>query len=258
MNRLTPLPQVMLAPNGARRTKADHPALPISIAETVAAASAAFAEGADALHAHVRNAQGRHSIDPGLYRELIREMAVAVPEMPVQITTEAAGCFAPAQQRSVVREVHPEGVSVALREMAPRDTLDADARQFYAWTHEAGIALQHILYDPGDVARLARWVQAGDLPGPVQCLFVLGIYAPPRDGRPQDLTPFLEALAPLADEADWAVCAFGRFETDCLLATVAQGGKVRIGFENNLVGPDGAPAIDNADRVRDLMRALRT
>jgi 3-keto-5-aminohexanoate cleavage enzyme len=246
----------MLAPNGARRTKADHPALPVTIPETVAAAKDAFAVGAHALHAHVRDADARHSLDAGLYRELIKEMERVVPEMPVQITTEAARRFEPDTQRRVVREIRPEGVSVALREMWPSTDPDADAKNFYAWAADEGIAVQHILYTPGDAARLASLVEGASLPDAVQCLFVLGAYAPPRDGRPEDIGPFLDALAPLGLRIDWAACAFGETETLCLEAAAKRGGKIRVGFENNVLDADGSPAADNASRVRQVLNAL--
>jgi len=44
-SRLAVLPRIMLAPNGARRGKRDHPALPITLAETVAAAKDGFEIG---------------------------------------------------------------------------------------------------------------------------------------------------------------------------------------------------------------------
>lgn len=256
MTRLKSLPRIMLAPNGARKAKADHPALPVTIAETVAAARAAHAEGAGALHAHVRDASGQHSLDAGLYRELIAEMARVVPDMPVQITTEAAGRYSPADQRAVVRAVRPEGVSVALSEMWPDPGPDAEARHFYHWAAEVGIPVQHILYSPGDVTRLARLAAQGDIPMPAQVLYVLGRYQPPEPAHPDQLTAFLTAAAAFPEQPDWAVCAFGPHETACLLAADAAGGKARIGFENNLTGPDGQPARDNAARVHDLARQL--
>lgn len=255
--RLAFLPRVMVAPNGARRTKDDHPALPVTIAETVTAAATAFAAGAGALHAHVRDERGRHSLDAGLYRELIAEMARNVPGMPVQITTEAAGRFSAQVQRAVVREVRPEGVSVALREMWPGPGPDPEARRFYLWAEDEGIAVQHILYAPEDAARLSSMVEAGWLPGRVQCLFVLGSYAPERDGRPEHLRAFLQALAPPGPQPDWAACAFGPAETACLLEAARLGGKIRIGFENNLTGEDGRPATDNAARVREVLSTLK-
>lgn len=242
----------MLAPNGARRGRDDHPALPITIPETVQVALAAHKEGAQALHAHVRDGDGRHVLDAGLYRELIAEMGAQVPEMPVQITTEAVGAYPPEGMRRVVHELRPEGVSVALSEMWPQDAANPEASRFYHWAAEQGIAVQHILYAPEQVTRLVWLAASGQVPGPLQALFVLGRHSQALDATPTMLDPFLAAARALRDPMDWAVCAFGPGETDCLLAALQKGGKARIGFENNIIGPDGRPAPDNAARVRDL------
>ena len=47
----------MVAPNGARKTRRDHPALPVSIKETVEEAVQCYAAGATVLHGHVRGKQ---------------------------------------------------------------------------------------------------------------------------------------------------------------------------------------------------------
>ena len=256
MSRLAPLPRIMLAPTGARRSPADHPALPVTIPEIVSDARKAFEAGAEALHAHVRDTDGGHVLDAGLYRELIAEMARAVPDMPVQITTEAVGRYTPEAQRSLVEAVEPEGVSVALREMCPGLEPDREARRFYSETAEAGIALQHILYTPEEAARLAELVEAFALPASGQMLFVLGSYEPPRLALPSDLDGFLAAARPLANGFEWAACAFGHHERSCLLRALGEGGCARIGFENNTERPDGTPARDNAEQVAGLMQAL--
>ncbi len=56
---------IMVAPNGARKTRADHQRLPVSIEDTVSEALACYRAGASALHAHVRGEQGEHVLDPG-------------------------------------------------------------------------------------------------------------------------------------------------------------------------------------------------
>lgn len=252
MSRLKPLPRIMLAPNGARRSKADHPALPLTIAETIATARAGHAAGAGALHAHLRDAAGAHLLDAGGYRELIAEMARAVPEMPVQITTEAAGRYQPAEQRALLDHLTPEGASAALREILADGDRPA-ARRFYHKADEAGVVVQHILYEPAEVAQLAAEQAAGVLPpGPVQLLFVLGRYSEGQQSDPGDLAPFLAQLATSGLQADWALCAFGRAETACLAAAFAAGGKARVGFENSFEHADGRIARDNAERVAEI------
>ena len=69
------LPEIMVAPNGARRTTADHPALPVTIPQTVATARACFEAGAGGIHAHVRDAEQAHVLDAGLYSDLVAELA---------------------------------------------------------------------------------------------------------------------------------------------------------------------------------------
>ncbi len=245
----------MVAPNGARRTKADHPALPVTIPEIVETARACFEAGAGAIHAHVRDAEQRHVLDAGLCRELLAEMAVQVPGMQVQITSEAVGRYSPAEQRALTREVRPKAVSVALSEMMS-DGDEACAREFYHWANEEGIAVQHILYSVEDEARLFELIRKEVIPfAPLQVLFVLGRYAKGQDSAPEDLTPFLGMIEAVTDGAppiDWAVCAFGQGETECLADAAQRGGKVRVGFENSIWNADGSVARDNAERVAEV------
>ncbi|MBS0565736.1 MAG: 3-keto-5-aminohexanoate cleavage protein [Proteobacteria bacterium] len=253
---MSPLPRLMVAPNGATRTKADHPALPVTIEEIVACARACHATGADGLHAHVRDRDGRHVLDAGLYAELLAELARQVPAMRVQITTEAVGRYSPDDQRRLVETLRPRMVSVALREIAAEPDM-ALTRRFFGFCAEAGIAVQHILYNAADVTRLGALVADGTVPAQgLQVLHVLGRYAPGQVSSPEDLDAPLAAQAAASLCPDWAACAFGRSETDCLLAAVARGGKARIGFENNLFTRDGNRASGNAARVAEFLSLL--
>lgn len=243
------LPRLMVAPNGARRTRADHPALPVTLPEIVATARACRTAGADGLHLHLRDADGQHLLDAAAYGEALDVLRRAVPGMALQITTEAAGRYAPPHQRAVALDAGADLVSVALREMAAPPH-DATAPAFYAACAERGIAVQHILYEAGDFDLLDRLVPPGLVDTPdLQLIFVLGRYSTGQQSAPRDLDPFLARLTERGIPADWAVCAFGRAETACLRAAHAAGGKLRVGFENNLLNEDGTQARDNADRV---------
>ena len=250
------LPRIMVAPNGATRGKADHPALPITIAETVACAVECHAAGAGGIHAHVRDAEGRHVLDAGLYAELIAELARAVPAMAVQVTTEAVGRYCAAEQRALVERLRPDSVSVALREITTEPDM-ALTRAFFHDCAEAGIAVQHILYSAEEVDRLAGLLERGVIPPEgLQVLHVLGRYTAGQVSAPADLGAPLARQAVAGLAPDWAVCAFGPAETACLVEAIRRGGKARIGFENNLLASDGSRAGSNAERVAELVRAL--
>ncbi len=251
------LPSLMVAPNGARRTRADHPALPVTVAQTVDTAVSCYRAGANGIHAHVRNAEGKHVLDVGLYRELIDELAIQVPKLAVQITTEAIGIYQPEQQRQLVYQLQPDRVSISITEMLSDNNISA-ARDFYYSCHNQGIGVQHILYADSELDHLAQLIDDRIIPADdLQLLFVLGRYSKNQQSHPRDLQPFLNRYQRLDLVADWGLCAFGSAETACLVAAAKAGGKMRIGFENSLLHSDGSIAIDNAERVKALLSELK-
>lgn len=236
---------VMVAPNGARRNKSDHAALPLTIDEIAMTAKSCGDAGASAIHLHVRDADGNHSLDAGRYLDAMAAISQNAPDMGIQITTEAAGVFDVPTQFSSLQKVCPNAASVSVREMS-RDMVTA--QKLYAFAAEAQIDLQHILYTPQDVATLRTWMGQGIVPDHrPSVIFVLGQYAPPILAKPDDLLPFLRASAGM--NLDWSICAFGPNELACVRTALTQGGNVRVGFENNTQMPDGSSARDNAALV---------
>jgi len=102
---------IAVAPNGARKTHADHPALPITPDELAACARQCVDAGAAMLHLHVRRPDGTHSLEPDDYRPAVAAVQQAVGDaLVLQITTEAVGIYTPAQQMASVRALQPEGL----------------------------------------------------------------------------------------------------------------------------------------------------
>ncbi|MBL1437093.1 MAG: 3-keto-5-aminohexanoate cleavage protein [Rhodobacteraceae bacterium] len=224
-------PMVIAAPNGARRGKADHVNLPVRIEEIAAEAALCQKAGAAVLHLHVRDTNGAHSLDAGLYRAATMAIDEAAPGMLVQITSEAAGVFDLPAQIACVEAVRPKAVSVAWREFSPEE--NAEARRFYAWALGEGIHVQHILYSIEDIARFKAFGLKDQ-----SVLLVLGKYAG-VEARTDELPAYLDALG---DVHDWCVCAFGKAEHAVVSAAIAAGGHARVGFENNLWRRDGTLA----------------
>lgn len=253
---MSALPTIMVAPNGARLKRSDHPSLPVSLNAIIDTALNCMKAGADGIHAHVRDANEVHVLDAALNLSMLRALAKEAPELYVQITTEAIGKYTPAQQRELVKAVQPRAVSVALREMTS-DGATGEVAQFYHEQKIADVDVQHILYNVDDIAALAALRERNIVPaGNIQVLLVLGRYANNQIATPDDLNTPLEALNNLIPDADWAVCAFGPNETACLTAAYANGGKIRVGFENNLYNADGSIAKDNAERVAEVKTAI--
>lgn len=243
----------MAAPNGARRGHADHKALPITPRESADDAVALLEAGVSVLHLHVRDEDGAHSLDAARYREAIAAVRDKVgDELVIQVTTEAVGRYSSAQQMALVRELQPEAVSLALREICPSDSDESAAAEFFAWQKGAEIWPQYILYSVADVLRFdamrRRGLFSDDAPF---AMFVLGKYDSGAPGSVAELNDMLAATEHAA--YPWATCCFGKNENEVMLAATELGGHVRLGFENNLYLPDGTLAADNAALIRKFV-----
>lgn len=239
---------VGVAINGARRTKADHPGLPMTIPEIARDAALCADGGAAMLHLHVRDAEGRHSLDADLYRDAMAAVRrEAGPGLVVQVSTEAVGRYTTAEQIALVRALRPEAVSLALGEIVPDAAAETEAAAFYRDVVEAGTGIQHILYSAVEVLRLRDQCARGIVPERrPHALFVLGRHAVGQQSDPYALLAFLDAWP---RDWPWSVCAFGQAEIASVALAASLGGHARVGFENSIVRPDGTPASGNLDAV---------
>ena len=239
----------MCAPNGARKTQADHPALPISPAELADCAESILQAGASIMHVHVRDDDGRHSLDVDRYRmatDAIRDRVG--DQLVLQVTTEACGIYKAPEQIAMVRTLKPEAVSLALKELCPTDADAPIASDFFSWLQAEDVMAQYILYTPEEVERFVSLRGQGVIPDKNPfVLFVLGRYSEDLTGDPDELEGFASALD---DDTEWAICCFGRTEQRATSLAAVNQGHARVGFENNLLLPDGTRAEDNAALVR--------
>lgn len=244
------LPDIMVAPNGARKTTADHPAIPVTIDRLVEVASDCFDAGARAMHFHVRDEDQLHVLDAGLYKEAIAALKQTVPDLHLQMTTESVGRYSPDDMRKVTEEVMCEGVSIGIIEMIPDGQITDEIIRFYQMLVASDIRVQHICYYPEHISLLSRLLEKAQLPREeLWVLFTIGHYSG-RISDPHTIPQFVQTLKDENINADWGVCAFDKEEESCLKKAITLGGSVRVGFENSMVMPDGSIASDNTEKVR--------
>lgn len=252
MDDIPPLSPAILtvAPNGARKTRQDHPMLPITPSELADEAEACLKEGTAMIHLHVRDDQQGHTLDVTKYREAIDAIRDKVGDaLVIQATTEAVGIYTPQQQMDMVLELKPDAASLAIKELVP-DGHEARAKDFFDEMRALKIMPQFILYSAEDLLRFEKLTAEGviSFTNPFLIL-VLGRYSSNQQSHPHDLVPFLKDMK---SNRNWAVCAFGPLEHAAASAALAMGGHVRVGFENNMFLKTGVRAGRNADLIRQV------
>jgi uncharacterized protein (DUF849 family) len=247
---------VISAPNGARLQKSDHPSVPLSAEELADCAESLLTAGVSVLHLHVRDSAGGHTLDAGHYREAMAAIRDRIgDQLILQVTTEAVGMYDRHQQMELVRELKPEAVSLALRELCPdRAALD-EAGEFFRELQQQRIWPQFILYSAAELARFDALRQDGFFGHDQPCaLFVLGRYRESVEGSQGGLEILMQAAD--TDAFPWAVCCIGALEGEAVRRAAELGGHVRIGFESNQLLPDGSIAKNNVQLTIEELKLV--
>jgi 3-keto-5-aminohexanoate cleavage enzyme len=249
--------RISVAPNGARRSKQDHPAIPLTPAELAIEAEQCADAGAVLLHLHVRDSNGKHTLSPDTYRYALDAIQHRVgSRLLLQITTESVGMFDIRTQMDTVLAVRPPAASFAIRELIPDVAAEPQARDFFAAVAGIGTVPQFILYHPDEIDRLRALQASSVIPfSNADVLFVLGRYT---DNQHPGATALNSFLARWGNDPAWTVCAFGAGELAIAAAAIGLGGHIRVGFENNLQRPDGSILSGNAEQVAAVAALART
>jgi uncharacterized protein (DUF849 family) len=225
--------------NGSR-TRADHPAVPISHPELAREAHHSMVAGAGAVHVHPRAADGTESLEPHTCGPAIEAIRRACPGLPLGLTT--AAWIEPDLDRRLWLiqrwDVLPDFASVNLSEEG--------AAEVCALLERRGVGIEAGLASVDDAHRLAGLGIAD------RCLRVLVEIDEEADG--ETARAAAEEIDRELDEAriDTARLhhAFGKATWAVLEAAIQRGRDIRVGLEDTLVLPDGRTAGDNADLVR--------
>ena len=248
-------PLVMaIAPNGARYSKNDHPALPLTAYELAETAVECLEAGATMIHLHVRDENGQHSLEPEHYRPALKAVKDAVGDrMLIQVTSEAAGIYDSSQQMDLMEQLMPDCMSLALREFLPKDSLRQRFSGFLHGLNSEGCLIQYILYDEDDYNLYQQLIKEDDIPiNNHSLLFVLGRYLKQE--------PSIEIVDQnrhiLSSGANWMVCTFGTQSHRILSKSIDLGCHVRVGFENGFFLPDGTIASTNEELITNSLRGF--
>lgn len=218
------------------RTRAEHPAVPLSLEELAHDAAACVAAGAGAIHLHPRDRDGRERLDADVVDEVVAAVRAACG-VPVGVSTGA--WIEPDLERrlELIRAWHvPDYASVNLSEPG--------AAEVMAVLSGAGVGIEAGVSSVEDAERLAASGAGGRL---------TRILVEPVDAgaRAVELVDAIHAAldrlgltAPRLQHGDGEA-------TWVLIADATRRGlDTRIGLEDTLNGPDGARTEGNEALVR--------
>ncbi len=248
---------ITVAPTGAETSKADAPALPVTLSELVETARACEAAGAALVHVHIRDDRGAPTLDLSRLRDTVAALREAT-SMVVQLSTGGA-VSDPFEHRLRVLDAQPDSCSLTCGTVNFGDDVFSNPWPFmtelYQRTQAAEVVPEFELFDLGHVSALHRLLDGYGPPygGQVHCDLVMGV----PGGMPGTAATLVAAVQALPAGCSWSATGIGRTSLTVALAALSAGGHLRVGMEDTLTYARGRPVTGNEElvsRAADLAR----
>ena len=242
---------------GAEVLKEHNPAVPYTVAECVREAKSAYDAGASIIHLHVRYDDGTPTQDKGRFKEVIDAIKKEIPDVIIQPSTGGAVGMSN-DERLQPTELNPE--------MATLDcgTLNFGGDDIFENTEntikyfgkkmiERGIKPELEVFDKSMIDMALRLHKKGFIQSPMHFDFVMGV----NGGISGELRDFVFLRGSIPADATYTVAGIGRYEFPLAVASIIDGGHVRVGFEDNVFISKGVLAKSNGALVEKVVRLAK-
>ncbi len=247
---------ITAAVTGSRTPREKCPHIPILPEEIADAAIEAARAGASVVHIHVRDPQtGLGTQDEGLYERVLQRIDASDVDPVICLTTSGIpGRNLEYEKRFIPLKFRPELASFDAGSLNvgdgvflnPPDFLRDLARRMKA----AGTKPELEIFDTGMIGTCLRLRDEGLLDPPLHFQFVLG--AP--GGAPATPKTLVHMVESIPQGSTWSSIGIGAGHVPVLLTTLALGGHVRVGLEDNIYYRRGVLARSNAQLVERVVR----
>ena len=242
---------ICVAITGSVPTKANNPAVPVTVDEQIESTHEAFEAGAAIAHCHVRNDDETPSSDPEKFAQLMEGIKTHCPGMVVQLSTggrsgagKTRGGMLPLRPDMASLSVGSNNFPTRVYENPPDlvDWLASEMRKYDVTPEIEAFDLSHI-------HQAVAMHKAGKLPGKLYVQFVMGV----KNAMPVDRDVFdyyIKTVERLAPGTEWCAAGIGQHQLEVNEWCIAAGGHTRTGLEDNMRLDRNTLAPSNAALVK--------
>jgi 3-keto-5-aminohexanoate cleavage enzyme len=246
---------ICVAITGSLPTKANNPAVPITVSEQIESTHEAFEAGASIVHAHVRNEDETPTSDPEKFARLKEGLEEYCPGMIIQFST--GGRSGAGQARGAMLPLRPDMASLSVGSNNFPTRVYENPPALVDWlasemlTHEVKPEIE--AFDLSHILKAHEMAQKGQLAGTPYVQFVMGV----KNAMPVDREVFdfyIRTVHRLfGPDAPWCAAGIGAQQITLNEWAVAAGGHARTGLEDNVRLDREQLAPSNAALVRRVV-----
>ena len=242
-----------VAITGSLPTKADNPAVPISLQEQIESTQSAFEAGATIAHCHVRNKDQTPSSDPEKFAALLEGLKEHCPGMVIQFST--GGRSGAGTERGRMLPLAPDMASLSVGSNNFPTRVYENPPDLVNWLasemNKYRVTPEVEAFDLSHILTAIRMYNRNELYGKLYVQFVMGVKnAMPADKEVFDL--YVKFMNERAPEAEWCAAGIGANQIIVNEWAIAAGGHTRAGLEDNVrldkntLAPSNAALIQRA------------
>ena len=245
-----------VAITGSLPTKADNPAVPISLQEQIESTQSAFEAGATIAHCHVRNKDQTPSSDPEKFAALLEGLKEYCPGMVIQFST--GGRSGAGTERGRMLPLAPDMASLSVGSNNFPTRVYENPPDLVNWLasemNKYRVTPEVEAFDLSHILTAIRMYDRNELYGKLYVQFVMGVKnAMPADKEVFDL--YVKFMNERAPEAEWCAAGIGANQIIVNEWAIAAGGHTRAGLEDNVrldkntLAPSNAALIQRAAEI---------
>ena len=246
---------ICVAITGSLPSKADNPAVPITVTEQIESTHAAFEAGASIAHCHVRDNDGKPTSDPERFARLKEGLARHCPGLIIQFST--GGRSGAGEARGGMLSLRPDMASLAVGSVNFPTRVYDNAPDLVDWLaaemirHEVKPEIE--AFDLSHLFQARKMWDAGQIAARPYVQFVMGVKnAMPADKEVFDF--YVQTVKRLfGADAPWCAAGIGASQIELNRWAVAAGGHARTGLEDNVRLDRTTLAPSNAALVRRVV-----
>ncbi|PLS21471.1 3-keto-5-aminohexanoate cleavage protein [Neptunicoccus cionae] len=243
---------ICVAITGSLPTKANNPAVPITVAEQVESTQEAFEAGATICHAHVRNDDETPSADPEKFARLKEGLEKHCPGMIIQFST--GGRSGAGKTRGGMLSLAPDMASLSVGSNNFPTRVYENPPELVDWLAsemlEYGVKPEVEAFDLSHILKAAEMHKNGQIRDTPYVQFVMGV----KNAMPVDRDVFdfyIKTVKRLfGDGAAWCAAGIGAQQIVLNEWSISSGGHARTGLEDNVRLDRDTLAPSNAALVR--------
>lgn len=246
---------ITVATTGAITSKESNPNLPLTPEEIADEVYASYLAGASIAHVHIRDEQGKPSMDPAIFARtvnLIRERCNII----INLTSSGGrGLVLTDEDRFIhMQQLKPSMGSFDAGSLNLGDRPFINTPQFLEKLAkamlESGVKPEIEVFEAGMISNALRIAKKGLIKEPLHFQFVLGAQGA-MDASANNLVFLMNSIPP---GSTWSVAGIGRMQLPLAAIAIVSGGHVRVGMEDNIFYRKKVLAKSNAQFVQRIVR----